>query len=57
MTPARQNVRACSACGCTDDRACPGGCFWIGPALCSACGKPAKKFPPLKAAKVERRTH
>lgn len=30
---------ACTVCGCTDDRACPGGCSWIShnPPLCSAC--------------------
>jgi hypothetical protein len=29
----------CIACGCTDDRACPGGCSWIShnPPKCSAC--------------------
>lgn len=24
----RQLKRECWACGCTDDRACPGGCSW-----------------------------
>jgi hypothetical protein len=27
----------CMACGCTDDRACPGGCSWVAPDKCSAC--------------------
>ena len=33
----------CGECGCTDERACEGGCFWIRkptrdvPGLCSAC--------------------
>jgi hypothetical protein len=27
----------CRHCGCTDDRACPGGCCWVGPNLCSRC--------------------
>ncbi len=27
----------CKICGCTDDHACEGGCFWIAPNLCSAC--------------------
>ena len=27
----------CLVCGCSDDDACPGGCYWVGPALCSAC--------------------
>lgn len=29
--------RRCRACGCTDDRACPGGCWWVEADLCSAC--------------------
>ena len=34
----------CIKCGCTDDRACPGGCSWVwvdrkkGKGLCSQCG-------------------
>jgi hypothetical protein len=31
------NMRRCRICGCTEDRACPGDCEWIGPDLCSAC--------------------
>lgn len=27
----------CRKCGCTDDKACPGGCSWVEPDLCSAC--------------------
>jgi protein gp37 len=27
----------CRVCGCTDDQACEGGCFWVGTGLCSAC--------------------
>jgi len=30
-------VRRCRVCGCTDDHACPGGCFWVAPDLCSRC--------------------
>lgn len=29
--------RRCRVCGCTDDCACPGGCYWVEPDLCSAC--------------------
>lgn len=30
---------ACSICGCTDDNACEGGCYWVklDPPICSAC--------------------
>jgi hypothetical protein len=29
----------CIHCGCTEDRACPGGCHWVSmnPPVCSAC--------------------
>lgn len=27
----------CRVCGCTDDHACPGGCYWVEDDLCSAC--------------------
>jgi len=30
-------VRSCRICGCTDLRACPDGCWWVGDRLCSAC--------------------
>lgn len=30
-------VRSCRVCGCTDDRACDGGCSWVDLDLCSAC--------------------
>jgi len=27
----------CMFCGCTDDHACPGGCSWVAPEVCSRC--------------------
>ncbi len=27
----------CRGCGCTDDEACPEGCWWVEPDLCSSC--------------------
>lgn len=27
----------CRACGCTDDHACEGGCYWVEGDLCSRC--------------------
>lgn len=40
-TTAPTAVRRCRVCGCTDDRACDGGCSWVtdpqGGNLCSAC--------------------
>ena len=29
--------RRCRLCGCTDRQACPGGCCWVEPDLCSRC--------------------
>lgn len=34
---ANEGVQRCRVCGCTDDHACPGGCYWVAPDLCSAC--------------------
>ena len=41
MTPDKK-IERCSRCRCTDDDACPGGCFWIRPGLCSACATVAE---------------
>ena len=27
----------CRVCGCTWDKACPGGCYWVEKDLCSSC--------------------
>lgn len=27
----------CQVCGCTNERACPGGCYWVAHDKCSAC--------------------
>lgn len=27
----------CRVCGCTDTNACPDGCYWVEPDLCSSC--------------------
>ncbi len=35
--PVALSVPTCRKCGCTDNRACPGGCWWVEPDLCSAC--------------------
>ena len=31
--------RRCRECGCTDERACPGGCTWVFVDLCSRCAE------------------
>jgi len=36
--------RACRVCGCTETRACEGGCWWVAEDLCSSCaGKEASR--------------
>lgn len=30
---------SCRYCGCTNDRACSGGCHWHRPEYCSACAE------------------
>ena len=30
-------TRRCRVCGCTDKKACKGGCSWVEVDLCSAC--------------------
>jgi len=42
-------VRRCVGCGCTDRRACPEGCYWIKPDLCSTCWA-AEVDPLIEAA-------
>ncbi|MBI5520230.1 MAG: hypothetical protein HY916_09235 [Desulfovibrio sp.] len=32
---------ACRVCGCTEFMACPGGCWWVEPDLCSSCAQAA----------------
>lgn len=36
---ARAQRLACESCGCTEDNACPGGCYWasLQPPVCSQC--------------------
>lgn len=31
--------RQCRICGCTDEEACPGGCSWSQPEICSTCAR------------------
>jgi hypothetical protein len=34
----------CRVCGCTNARACPGGCYWVQSDLCSACAVSPGRF-------------
>jgi hypothetical protein len=31
------DLQVCRECGCTDEHACEGGCYWFEPELCSRC--------------------
>ena len=35
--PNKPNEQQCRVCGCTQNHACPGGCYWVEPDLCSQC--------------------
>jgi hypothetical protein len=37
--PADAAAQSCRQCGCTDLRACPGGCSWAEPGLCTTCAR------------------
>lgn len=43
-------METCVHCGCSDERACPGGCYWIVPGLCSACAFDANGYALLVLA-------
>lgn len=38
----------CRVCGCTQHNACPGGCYWVAPNLCSVCLKKLQIKPRIK---------
>lgn len=38
-----EGTQACRVCGCTQERACPGGCFWAEVNLCSECVRKGEK--------------
>lgn len=35
--PPDDQVPTCRICGCTENNACMGGCYWVQPDLCSSC--------------------
>lgn len=41
-------MSTCRVCGCTDERACHGGCFWVEQDLCSSCAKLSVKSSIIK---------
>lgn len=51
MLAIRNGERMCVHCGCTDSRACPGGCHWVvehaatPTGVCSRCVEKEKPLP------------
>lgn len=45
--PAEEEKR-CEKCGCTSEKACEGGCFWVTPTLCSTCAPPKEVVAKVK---------
>lgn len=48
--------RECFVCGCTEDRACPGGCAWAKPPIgaggrdiCTRCATILERLKPYRA--------
>jgi hypothetical protein len=54
--PADEGIAACIGCGCTDDRACLGGCWWLdvdraaGKGVCCYCEDHLQAFHAQQAA-------
>lgn len=38
------NEQVCRVCGCTQENACPGGCWWVEDDLCSSCCEKLKSL-------------
>jgi PRTRC genetic system protein A len=39
-----ESERTCRVCGCNEDNACDGGCYWVKPDLCSRCADTTDPF-------------
>ncbi len=46
----REPEPCCTVCGCTQNDACPEGCSWVAPNLCSACNERLLQESGVKAA-------
>lgn len=54
---AARHTGQCWACGCTEHRACPGGCGWAAANLCTSCDDhvASPKFTPKRCARSRER--
>ena len=50
-------VETCRVCGCTEHEACPGGCTWAEPGLCSECVDLAPAFDAIFGQLVSDEAH
>lgn len=48
----RKKKAKCRVCGCTDDHACEGGCYWVEKDLCSTCYEASVEIVVMTAIKV-----
>jgi len=55
--PALPAVRKCRTVGCTDDEACPGGCSWSQPEICSTCAAKQDLWDAQRAAMMLAQQH
>ena len=39
LTQKVETEAVCRICGCTQNNACQGGCYWVKPDLCSRCAE------------------
>lgn len=49
----RLDMPRCRVCGCTDDNACPGGCYWVEDDLCSKCAEADEGEPPTEQTELK----
>ena len=47
----------CRICGCSDEHACPGGCYWVEDDLCSRCDKAIEAVARWKIGNLEKLEH
>lgn len=50
------DITICRKCGCSDNNACLGGCFWVEEDLCSTCAK-AADVNSINISTVKIKTH
>lgn len=49
-----EKERTCRVCGCTDNMACIGGCYWVETDLCSQCAGETISYTTEEISELER---